>query len=432
MKVITSIGKEYKHILKQLKKEGMELELVDEVQELKELELMISLMPLDVLIINVLLAQGDYGILASIVRKALQKKSKVVVLVAGYRDIEDKKLVTTLVNEGATAFLRLEDANIDSIRALISEYPSSFDYRLLTGEAAADLPDAEERIEIVKEYVNVIRSVFKETIAVYSPLSQGASTIAAHLAMSIARLQGYRVCLVDFNPLKPSLKKLFNQDFNFTLVNVFNAMERDVLSSEKLESFFATVNKQKNLDLLPGFYDLNEYYALCNQDVFTAYIDQLLEKLRFLYDYVILDVHSWHDIHLTNQALIRADRVLVPLQGSRHDVKEVNRYITAFEEYKDFDVRRFKYVINRYGSEDLTFLELEAALKGEIAGYISENKGYRSGNVFDSPKLMREYDTILKSLGFKLSDKRNVNFVERLFSRRKDKNLGSQGLEEAK
>lgn len=430
MKIITAIGKEYKHILKQLRKEGEELELVDEVQELRELELMMSLMPIDVLIINGLLAQGNYDILASIARKALQKRSKVIVLVSGYRDIEEKKLVTGLVNVGVTAFMRLEEANIDSIRAIINEYPSSFDYRLLTGETATAFPEAEEHIEIVKEYVNVIKSVFKEIIVVYSPLSQGASTIAAHLAMSISRLQGYRVCLVDFNPLKPSLKKLFNQDFNYSVVNVFSALERDILSSEKLEGFLTTVKKQKNLDLLPGFYDLNEYYALSNQDIFTTYIDQLLEKLRFLYDYVIVDVHSWHDIHLTNQALIRADRVLVPLQGHRHDVKEVNRYVATFEEYRDFDVRRFKYVINRYGSDDLTFLELEAALKGEIAGYISDHKGYRKGNVFDSPKLMKEYDSILRSLDFKLTDKRSLK--EALFSFRKKKDMAHKVLEESK
>ncbi len=64
-----------------------------------------------------------------------------------------------------------------------------------------------EYIEKV-EYRDIIKSVFKEVIAIYSPLSQGGSTVAAHLALAISSNKKCNVCIVDYNPLKPKVKDL--------------------------------------------------------------------------------------------------------------------------------------------------------------------------------------------------------------------------------
>lgn len=409
IRLLTTLGK-HRQILKMLRKEGKEdFELVDDVDNLRELEVMISLMPIEGLILSGQLDElEEEEMLESICRKAVQKKAKILVLVTGYETFQEKRLITTLVNVGVTAFLKLEEVTYLKIKGIFDNYPDQFDWNTLVEGTASEADEdvIEEKVEIRKEYVSVIKSVFKELITVYSPLSQGASTVAAHLAMAIAGTQELRVCLVDFNPLKPSLRRFFSQDFSFTLVNVLNALERESLTNEKLEGLLTPCKQQKNLDLLPGIYDLNEYYHYGSQGSFSKMLDQLLEKLKFLYDYVIVDVHSYHDLIMTNQALLKADQVVVPVYGSRYDVSEVNRYITTFETYGDFDVRRFRYVINRYGQEDLTFLELESALKGEIIGYLRENHLYRSENTFGNQKVMQEYGELLKGLGVKVPMKR--------------------------
>ncbi|TAH62227.1 MAG: ParA family protein, partial [Gottschalkiaceae bacterium] len=202
-----------------------------------------------------------------------------------------------------------------------------------------------------------------------------------------------------------SFKKIFNRDFESTVVNVFNSLEKNNLTNEKLEGFLITSKEQKNLDILAGFYDINEYYTLANSDTFPKYIVQIIEKLKFLYDYVVIDTHSWYDIHTTNEALTIADKVIVPVQGNIYDIEETNRYLSIFEKYGDFDTRKFLFVINRYSGDDLTFIEIEAKLRGKIIGYISEHRDYRRGNAFNNKKLMSEYASILKSFGFNIEKK---------------------------
>lgn len=352
----------------------------------------LDIVDIDILILNRLLDDtGD--ILVSTAAKAKEKGIKVIILLEELESSKERKLITRLINENVTSFIRFSEVTKKRIEKAVKSYPKEFDFKIFS----------KSKVEV--KYKEVIKTVFKEVIAVYSPLSQGSSVIASHLAMSIAKTQGCRVCLVDFNPLKPSFKKIFNRDFESTVVNVFNSLEKNNLTNEKLEGFLITSKEQKNLDILAGFYDINEYYTLANSDTFPKYIVQIIEKLKFLYDYVVIDTHSWYDIHTTNEALTIADKVIVPVQGNIYDIEETNRYLSIFEKYGDFDTRKFLFVINRYSGDDLTFIEIEAKLRGKIIGYISEHRDYRRGNAFNNKKLMSEYASILKSFGFNIEKK---------------------------
>ncbi len=364
----------------------------------------LDIVDIDVLILNRLLDDsGD--IIVKIAGKAKEKGVKIIVLLEELESSTERKLITRLINENVTSFIRFSEVTKKKIEKTVKNYPKEFDFKIFS----------KSKVEV--KYKEVIRTVFKEVIAVYSPLSQGSSIIASHLAMSIAKTQNCRVCLVDFNPLKPGFKKIFRRDFDNTIVNVFHSLERDTLSNEKLEGFLTTSKEQKNLDILAGFYDINEYYTLANSNVFPKYIGQVIEKLKFLYDYVIIDTHSWYDIYTTNEALIKADKVIVPVYGNIYDIEETNRFINTSEKYGDFDIRKFLFVINRYSGEDLTFIEIESKLKGQIIGYISEHKEYRRGNAFESKKIMNEYISILKFLG--LNAEKKLLFTERLFNKDK-------------
>ncbi|MBU5676903.1 ParA family protein [Alkaliphilus sp. MSJ-5] len=363
----------------------------------------------DLLILNRLLDDDSGNILVRIASKAKEKGIKIIIILEEMESSKERKLITRLINENVFSFIRFSEVTKKKIEKNVKKYPSEFDFKVFS----------KSRIEY--RQVQVVKSMFKEVIAVYSPLSQGSSVIASHLAMSIAKTQNCRVCLVDFNPLKPSFKKIFNRSFDNTLVNVFNSLERDTLTNEKLEGFLTTSKEQKNLDILAGFYDINEYYTLANDNAFPVYINQVIEKLKFLYDYVIIDTHSWYDIYTTNEALIKADKVIVPILGNIFDIEEANRYIAFFEKYNDFDIRKFLFVVNRYSGEDLTFIEIEANLKGPVIGYVSEYKVYKTGNAFSNKKIMNEYIPILKSIG--LNAEKESSFKDILFNRNRRKRL---------
>lgn len=378
------------------------LNIVDYEDNINLINDILEIVDIDILIINRLLDADKGDILVDIASKAKEKKVKIIVLLEEMESSKERKLITRLINEDVTSFIKFSQVTKKKIEKNVKKYPLEFDFKTFS----------KARIE----YKEVIKTVFKEVYVVYSPLSHGASTIASHLAMSIAKTQNCKVCLVDLNPLKPSFKKIFSRDFDNTIVNVFNSMERNILSNEKLEGLLTTCKEQKNLDILPGFYNINEYYALANNNSFNLYIDKLIEKLKLLYDYVVIDIHSWYDLYTSNQALTKADKVIVPLHGNLHDIGETNRYTDAFRKYGDFDTRKFMFVVNKYSGEDLTFIEIEAVLRGKVIGYISENKAYRKGNVFNNRKLMNEYIPILKSLGLKAEKKLFIH--EKLLNRK--------------
>lgn len=361
------------------------ISIIDYEDNIDAMKDILEIVDMDFLIINRALDETiDGKKLIRIARLAKEKGIRLIVLISEMDSPEEIKLVTKLLNENVTSFILYDEISKKRIEKSVRDYPVEFDYRLIKSGT---------------KHRQKIKTVFKEVIGVYSPLSQGASTIATHLAMALARTQNCKVCLVDFNPLKPSFKKIFAREFENTLINVFDSLQREILTNEKLESFLTTHKEQRNLDILAGFYDINEYYTLANDELFPKYIDHIIEKLKFLYDYVIIDTHSFYDFYTTNQVLLKSDKVLVPLYGNVYDIKEVNRYMDNFNKYSDFDTRRFSFVINKYSGEDLTFIEIEANLNGNIGGYISDNKTYSRGNAFSNKRLMNEYTPIIKHLG---------------------------------
>ena len=386
MRILTAIGNN--EILERI--HDAQQEFIDEVDSLEALEELVELMPMEALIINRLM-DDDGKSLIRICKKAFWKNIKVIIITDDFESFSEKKLIGSLINEGVTAYLTLDEVTAEAIEKLLLYYPEEFDYNRFASN--------EEVVRVEK----IVESVFKEVITVYSPLSQGATTTAAHLAFALASAKKCRVCLVDFNPLKPAFKKVFDTSFEFTLPDVLDAVVRQNLTYERLESFTKSCKLLTNLDLLPGIYEINDYYT-SGRDQYR----EIVEKLRFNYDYVIIDTHSWFDVLSTDIALKLADKVIVPLSGNLHDIEEINRYIETFERYNDFDIRKFNFLINRYGGQDLTFIELEAKLKGKIVGYVTNHKALDRGNGFRDKRILNEYIEVLNLIGIKTKKHKKV------------------------
>ncbi len=384
MKVFLAVGnKGLEEIIREC-----DIKILDSEDSLVSLLELMDFINVDVIVVNRLLDdEGD--ILIKIAKKATRQSIKLVVLTDDFERYEERKLITNLVNEGVNGFIKLSEISKESIQEILDNYPKEFDFSVFS----------EPKIEVIEK----VKSVFKEVITVYSPLSQGSTTTAAHLAMKLASSKGCRVCIVDYNPLKPRFKYIFDTDFEYTMADALDAVVRKSLTYNRLEGLTKASKYQRNLDVLPGIYDMNEYYMSKSEQ----YVE-IIEKLKFIYDYVIIDTHSWYDVLTTDAALKMADKILVPLRGNDHDIERVNKFIDMFSKYNDYDISRFYGVINYYSGKDLTFIEIESKLKLTVAGYISKDPGFEDINAFKNKKRMNEFSDILKSIGIEAKKEKSI------------------------
>ncbi|MCT4584059.1 MAG: AAA family ATPase [Peptostreptococcaceae bacterium] len=271
-----------------------------------------------------------------------------------------------------------------------------------------------EKIRIQKEYVDVVESVFKKVITVYSPTGEGSSCIAAHLAHAIASNKKCKVLLIDYNPLKPCQREIFNMKVDYTLKDAIESSIRRTLSNVALESYTKESKYNKNLSILSGTYDINDFYDTKDIEIY----EEIIEKAKFSYDYVVIDTHSFYDIYSTDAALRLADEVLIPVRGKGSSIDTLNRYLDMFGRYNDFDIRKFKTIINKYSANDLTFIEIESKLKTEILGYISDFKDYDKSNGFKNNKLMAQYTPILNKIGIRVNKNKSLlNILNKILRR---------------
>ncbi|MBN4062897.1 ParA family protein [bacterium AH-315-E09] len=368
------------------------------------------------LIIDLGAVEDDVVFLNSIKKLRMTQEQAQIIVLATDRKEEKDILLAKLVRLGIYDIVlpTKKEANgvakyiinINSITTMKNTYlnASRYDFDFETRKEIKTITKVE------KDYT--VESLFKEVITVWS-LSQGSSTVASHLAYALASRSNCKVCLVDFNPLKPSFKKLFKMDFDFGLLNVLDSLERDILDNDKLLSFITPHKKQRNLDLLPGVYDLNDYYIYASNRAYLKHLDEVIEKLKFLYDYVVIDTHAYHDIQTTNQALRKADKVIVPFCANNYDIEEINRYTSMFKKYNDFNTSKFSFVVNKYSGKDLTSFETESMLDGDIVGYLSDRKEYEKNNSFTSSKIINEHVDILKKIKVGVNLKKKYNLFGR-------------------
>lgn len=260
-----------------------------------------------------------------------------------------------------------------------------------------------EKVKVKIEYRDRIESVFKKVITVYSPTGEGASTIAAHLAYTLASNKECKVGLLDFEIFNPIQRELFDINPNFTLKDALDAVIKKTLTPAVLENFMKNNKVSKNLDILAGLYDINEFYS--SQQI---YFKEIIEKAKFTYDYIVIDTNSLYDLYPTNIALEMADDVIVPLRGRKHSINTVNRYLSNFNEYNDYDIRKFYLVVNKYSGNDLTSIEIQSQAIRPIIGYISYNKNYDKLTLLNDTKTINEYIDVLNEIGIKIKKKRNI------------------------
>lgn len=255
----------------------------------------------------------------------------------------------------------------------------------------------------------------KKIIAVYSPTSEGASTLATHIGYTLADA-GHSVIIMDFNPLKPSIRKTFRvSSEERTMADLLDILVKEKISNKQFKDNIIKSRSNKNLDLLLGLYDLNKVYNSKNRRDYQF----LIEIAHNLYDYVIIDTHSWYDLFTTDRALYMAHDILVPVRGNKASLDTVKRYLDNFKRFNDFNIHKFALVINMYDAKDLTSIEIEGYMDYRLLGYVRKDDRYQYDYLIKSNKKVNEYIDILSNLG--IENKKKKRPLKAMFNKTRKK-----------
>lgn len=383
------------------KKIDTEIDIDDELEK-------ISRLAIKHLIIDITSLYDEIK-LSSAIRKYRIKKESTQIIILAPNYIPGNETLSLLVSMGVYDIIapqgELEEIKITPYLAEVLDKPTPYAraVRWDIGVEVNNDTSKNEKVKVKIEYRDRIESVFKKVITVYSPTGEGTSTIAAHLAYTLASNKECKVGLLDFEIFNPIQRELFDINPSFTLKDALDAVIKKTLTPAVLENFMKNNKVSKNLDILAGLYDINEFYS--SQQI---YFKEIIEKAKFTYDYIVIDTNSLYDLYPTNIALEMADDVIVPLRGRKHSINTVNRYLSNFNEYNDYDIRKFHLVVNKYSGNDLTSIEIQSQAIRPIIGYISYNKNYDKLTLLNDTKTINEYIDVLNEIGIKIKKKRNI------------------------
>jgi len=265
----------------------------------------------------------------------------------------DERVVYPLVNAGIYDLIIDNSISKDMIISSIDEPAKDFDF-----SKYQVVEEQGTKINInVPSFVTKEKWKSKKVITTYSPFSKGASEIAVALARTLSK-KSDKVCLVDFDYLRPSIKEKLSLKGSQGLKDAIELARQNNLSSKNIHT---VLDKKDNFSVLTGLYDLNEIYY-----IEKSYFERIIEVLKSSFEFLVIDVHSYHDLKANYVAFEKSDVVYTITTGDRKTLDNTMRYIRMFDAYEDVGADSVQLVINEYGGSDLTSIEIENIAKDKV------------------------------------------------------------------
>ena len=188
----------------------------------------------------------------------------------------------------------------------------------------------------------------------------GKTVTATNLAVLLARQEDTRVCLVDADLQFGDVCLVLQLEPKFTVVNAAAELHR--LDPQLIESILTT--HPSGLKVLaapvePAFAD----------DITTAGLLQIIDLLRTMFDYVVVDTASLLD-ELLLSLLERSNRILMVVDMDLPSVKNAKLALETLRLLK-FPTGKIQLIQNRSNAKArLDDKEIEGALKAQISARI--------------------------------------------------------------
>ncbi len=352
------------------------------LNDLQHIETVVEKDCFDVAVINRHLDQSDDGeVLVKLFTRIKNKNPlfRFILILSDY----DERVVYPLVNAGIYDLIIDGDISKSEIIKVIDEPAKSFDFSKyqVTDEQS-------KKINInLPSFTAKEKWKSKKVITSYSPFSKGASEFAVALAKTLSK-KSDKVCLVDFDYLRPSIKEKLSLKGSQGLKDAIELARHNNLSSKNIH---AVLDKKDNFSVLTGLYDLNEIYY-----IEKSYFERILEVLKSSFEFLIIDVHSYHDLKANFVAFEKSDVIYTITTGDKKTLDNTMRYINMFDAYEDAGAESVQLIINHYGGNDLTSIEIENIIKNKV--YYLPNK---EGGIFkrgDKKKYEKSLENITQEL----------------------------------
>jgi cellulose biosynthesis protein BcsQ len=353
--VVTGV-EELERELQQVESHEMYLSLEDQFQyllsSLEYIEDFINKHRIDVAIVNRYLDQTDDGaVLVDLFTRLKRSRPsfRLILILSDY----DERVVYPLVSAGIYDLIIDKDISKSMILEAIETPARNFDFSKYQVRE-----DEGKRISLtIPSFISKEKWKSKKVVSTYSPYSKGASEIAIALARKLSK-KSDKVCLVDFDCLRPSIKEKLSLKGNQGLMEAIELARHNNLSSKNI---LGLLDKKEGYSVLSGLYDLNEINYLKK-----SYFERIIEVLKSSFEFIIIDLHSFHDQIANFVAFEKSDVIYTVMSGDKQNIEGTMRYINMFDAYEDVCEGVMEVVINGYSGQNLTSIEIENMIPKKV------------------------------------------------------------------
>lgn len=195
----------------------------------------------------------------------------------------------------------------------------------------------------------------------------GKTTLCVNTAVKTAMMYpDKKVALLDFNLFNPDIDLhlgLSNKDLKYML----DFFLRNEINFENIDKYMFRYEKQKNLQVLTGLYDIN-FFDKFQLDHFTL----LLEYLKKMgLDYIFIDINSALHIDATFVSVCTCDKLLIVGEPQYTCIRNINRYLDEALRKLGITEDKVELIINRYDPQLIDKSEINHIFGRDNVTYVS-------------------------------------------------------------
>lgn len=206
--------------------------------------------------------------------------------------------------------------------------------------------------------------VIKQSIAFWSPFSDGSTNCAIEYAKALSKHYDATVALVELDMLHPSFDIYFPSS---------TGGFKEILRADRIDRI--TFENIRNAAIQGEFDVYKNYFSYIDLfNINMVVMEKVLTMITAMYDFVIFDTNRNFDNKLTDLALRISDRIIIPIKPSPLEIDLLNKYLEIFEDHQEWSILKCAALINQYQPDHPTFLDIEKTLKTSVIGYIKHEK----------------------------------------------------------
>jgi MinD-like ATPase involved in chromosome partitioning or flagellar assembly len=181
--------------------------------------------------------------------------------------------------------------------------------------------------------------------------------------------------MLDFNLFNPDIDLhlgLSNKDLKYML----DFFLRNEINFENIDKYMFRYEKQKNLQVLTGLYDIN-FFDKFQLEHFSLFLEYL-KKMGL--DYIFIDVNSSLSIDATFVSVCTCDKLLIVGEPQYPCIRNINRYLDEALKKLGITEDKVELIINRYdpqlidkneinhifGRDNITYINYSQIVKQSI------------------------------------------------------------------